>query len=38
MVALAGDGQAPQVQAELRELITDLVTNDPYLASLTNRI
>lgn len=24
-------------QADLRELLTDLVTNDPYLASLVNR-
>lgn len=34
--ASAGMGQAEK--AELRELIVDLVANDPYLASLVGRI
>ena len=38
LVAKAGAGLPASQQAELRELITDLVENDPYLASLANRI
>src|SRR5438552_5211021 len=36
---IAGDQQLPAAdRAELRELLTDLVANDPYLASLVGRI
>ena len=38
LVAKAGAGLPASQQAELRELITDLVKNDPYLASLAERI
>ncbi len=31
-------GMDASERAELRELLTDLVTNDPYLAQLTGRI
>jgi hypothetical protein len=35
---IAGSEQLGQTeQAELRELLSDLVANDPYLASLTDR-
>ena len=36
MVSVAG--LAPAEQAELRELLTDLVTNDPHLVGLFGRI
>jgi hypothetical protein len=36
--ATAGPELGAAERAELRELLTDLVTNDPYLAGLGNRI
>jgi hypothetical protein len=36
MVSVAG--LAPAEQTELRELLTDLVTNDPHLSGLIGRI
>jgi hypothetical protein len=36
--ATAGPGLDPAERAELRELLTDLVANDPYLGSLVGRI
>lgn len=36
--ATAGSGLDPAERAELRELLTDLVANDPYLSSLGNRV
>jgi len=36
--ATAGPGLDPAERAELRELLTDLVANDPYLGGLIGRI
>ena len=36
--ATAGPGLDATERAELRELLADLVTNDPYLSGLTGRI
>jgi hypothetical protein len=36
--ATAGPGIDAAERAELRELLTDLVTNDPYLGGLVGRI
>jgi hypothetical protein len=36
--ATAGPGLAPAERAELRELLADLVANDPYLGGLIGRI
>lgn len=38
LVAEAGAGLPQAEQAELREMLTDLVANDPYLQSLANRL
>lgn len=38
MVDEAGAGLGQTERAELRELIVDLVANDPYLSSLVGRI
>ena len=38
LLAKAGVGLPQAQQAELRELITDLVANDPYLARLAGRV
>lgn len=38
MVDDASVGMGPAEKADLRELIVDLVANDPYLASLVGRI
>ena len=36
--ATAGPDIGPADRAELRELLADMVANDPYLAALSNRI
>lgn len=36
--ATAGPGLDPTERAELRDLLTDLVANDPYLGGLASRI
>lgn len=38
VAATAGPDLGPAERAELRELLSDLVGNDPYLGSLVNRI
>lgn len=38
MIDRAGVGLAPQDRAELRELLVDLVENDPYLQSLARQV